>query len=172
MKQYGIPRFQAKIIVHTGLQMSEFFEETCNLYGDSEVTCNWLVTYLLKSLNYEGLSLKESKLKPETFTELLQLIDDGTISERLAKELIKDYVKTGKSPRLLVKEKNLGLLSEDELEIVVGEVIIDFPQAVADYNGGKIKAAEYLIGQVLRRIRARATASDVRRLVLEELNRG
>jgi len=168
--QYGIPRFQASIIVHTGLQMSEFFEESCGLYDDQREVCNWLVTYLLKSLNYEGMSLRESKVTPKTFVEILELIRGGTISERLAKELIKDYVKTGISPRKIVEEKNLGLLGEVELREVVVSVVEEFPQAVGDYRGGKSKAAEYLIGQVLRRIRARAAANDVRRLVLEELD--
>ena len=168
--QYGIPRFQASIIVHMGIQMSEFFEASCRLHDDHKEVCNWLVTFLLKSLNYEGLSLSGSKVTPETFVEILELIKDGTISNRLAKELIKDYVKTGKSPRKIVEKKNLGLLGEDELREVVASVAGAFPQAVEDYRSGKSKAAEYLIGQVLRRIRARAAANDVRRLVLEELD--
>ena len=168
--QYGIPSFQASIIVRTGLQMSEFFEKSCRLHDDQKEVCNWLVTFLLKSLNYEDMSLSESKVTPETFVEILELISEGTISNRLAKELIKDYVKTGKSPRKIVEEKNLGLLSEEELGKIVVSVVNEFPQAVEDYRGGKSKAAEYLIGQVLRRIRARATANDVRRLVLEELD--
>ena len=169
-EQYGIPRFQASIIVHNGLQMSKFFEKSCGLHDDKREVCNWLITYLLKSLNYEGMSLRESKVTPETFVEILDLIRDDTISERLAKELIKDYVKTGKSPRKIVEEKNLGLLGVDELREVVVSVVDEFPQAVEDYRGGKSKAAEYIIGQVLRRIRARAAANEVRRLVLEELN--
>jgi aspartyl-tRNA(Asn)/glutamyl-tRNA(Gln) amidotransferase subunit B len=116
------------------------------------------------------MSLRESMVTPETFVEILDLIRDGTISERLAKELIKDYVKTGKSPRKIVEEKNLGLLGVDELREVVVSVVDEFPQAVEDYKGGKSKAAEYIIGQVLRRIRARAAANEVRRLVLEELD--
>ncbi len=78
----------------------------------------------LKSLNYEGMNLEDSSVNPETFTELLVLIDEGTISERLAKELIKDYVKTGKSPRKLVEEKKLALLPVDELRDVVSEVVV------------------------------------------------
>lgn len=170
-EEYGVPNLQAGIIVRSGLQMSNFFEASCGLFKDHAEVSNWLVTYLLKSLNYEGMSLRESKLTPETFVELLELIDEGTISDRLAKELIKEYVKTGESPRKLVKEKNLGLLSEAALTTVVIDVVSEFPQAVLDYSSGKTKAAEYLIGQVLRRIRARASANDVRRLVLEELNR-
>jgi len=167
--QYGITRFQSDIIVNTGLRMSIFYEKSCEIYPDSKTVANWLVTYLLKSLNYEGISLEESSVAPETFTELLTMMDDGTISERLAKELIKDYVKTGKSPRKLVEEKNLALLPVDELQVVVGEVVSENQKAVDDYRSGKTKAAEYLIGQVLRKVRARAAANTVRELVLEAL---
>ena len=167
--QYGITRFQSDIIVNTGLRMSEFYEDCCRLYPDAKNVANWLVTYLLKSLNYEGLSLEDSAVEPATFVELLELIDEGTISERLAKELIKDYVETGKSPRALVVEKNLGLMPVEELKVVVDEVVSENPKAVEDYGSGRTKAAEYLIGQVLRRVRARASANMVRELVLEAL---
>jgi aspartyl-tRNA(Asn)/glutamyl-tRNA(Gln) amidotransferase subunit B len=110
-----------------------------------------------------------SLVQPETFTELLVLIDEGIISERLAKELIKDYVKTGKSPRKLVEEKELSLLPVNELRHIVSQVITENPEAVEDYRSGRRKAAEYLIGQVLRRVRARASANTVRELVLEAL---
>ena len=169
VNEYGITRFQSDIIVNTGLRMSVFYEESCKLYSDSKNVANWLVTYLLKSLNFEGMSLEDSKVKPDTFTELLELIDEGAISERLAKELIKDYVKTGKSPRKIVEEKNLALLPLDELRVVVSEIVEENPKAVADFRSGKTKAAEYLIGQVLRRVRARASAGVVRELVLEAL---
>jgi aspartyl-tRNA(Asn)/glutamyl-tRNA(Gln) amidotransferase subunit B len=167
--QYGITKFQSEIIVNEGITMSDFYEASCMVYHDPSIVANWLVTYILKSLNYEGLSLEESGLTPGTFVELLELIDEGTISERLAKELVKEYVKTGKSPRLLVKEKGLALLPLNELRVVVLDVVDEFPKAVSDYRSGKIKAAEYLIGQVLRKVRARASANVVRELVLEAL---
>jgi aspartyl-tRNA(Asn)/glutamyl-tRNA(Gln) amidotransferase subunit B len=171
IKEYGITHFQSDIIVNTGLSMSDFYEECCKIYPDSKNIANWLVTYLLKSLNYEGISIEESKIEPETFTELLILIDEGTISERLAKELIKDYTSTGKSPRTLVKEKNLELLPIEELRLEVRKIIDENPKAADDFRSGKIKAAEYLIGQVLRRVNARASANKVRELVLEELKK-
>ena len=167
--QYGITKFQSEIIVNEGITMSDFYEASCRVYHDPSIVANWLVTYILKSLNYEGLSLDDSDLTPGTFVELLELIDEGTISERLAKELVKEYVKTGKSPRLLVEEKSLALLPLDELRVVVVDVVDEFPKAVSDYRSGKAKAAEYLIGQVLRKVRARASANVVRELVLEAL---
>ena len=171
IEQYKISRLQSRIIVHTGLDMSMFYEECCNLYGDPKKVANWVVTFLLKSLNYEGLTVRRSSVKPKTFVELLELIDEGVITERLAKELIKDYTVSGKSPRLIVEEKNLGLLSVDRLREVVTEVVSENPKAVEDYLSGNEKAVEYLLGQVLRRVRARGNPNQVRTLILEVLGR-
>jgi len=167
--EYGLPRRQAEIIVQEGLQMSRFFEECCRLYPSPRRVANWLTTFLLKSLNYEGLRVEESRVQPHTFVELLELIDEGVISERLAKELIKDYVATGKSPRALVREKGLGLLPREEVRAIVREVLEEQGKAVEDYRGGRVKALDFLLGQVLRRARARAPVSLVREVLLEEL---
>lgn len=169
VEQYRISGFQADVIVNAGLEMSLFYEECCRLYGDAVKVANWLVTYLLKSLNYLGLSLRESGVKPGTFVELLSLIDEGVISERTAKELIKDYAAGGESPRRIVEEKGLSLMGVDELRAVVGEVVSMNPKAVEDYHGGAGKASEYLVGQVLRRVRARADANVVRKIIIEML---
>ncbi len=167
--EYGLPRRQAEIIVQEGLQMSRFFEECCRLYPSPRRVANWITTFLLKSLNYEGLRVEESRVQPHTFVELLELIDEGVISERLAKELIKDYVATGKSPRALVREKGLGLLPREEVRAIVREVLEQQGKAVEDYRGGRVKALDFLLGQVLRRARARAPVSLVREVLLEEL---
>jgi aspartyl-tRNA(Asn)/glutamyl-tRNA(Gln) amidotransferase subunit B len=169
IEQYGISRLQSKIIVHTGLDMSRFYEDSCMLYGDPKKVANWVVTFLLKSLNYEGLTVRTSKVKPETFVELLELIDEGVIMERLAKELIKDYTVSGVSPRRIVEDKGLGLLAIDQLRAVVVEVVSENPQAVEDYRSGKEKAVEFLLGQVLRRVKARGNPNKVRELILEVL---
>lgn len=170
VEQHGISGFQAEVIVDAGLEMSLFYEECCRLHGDAETVANWLVTYLLKSLNYMGLSLRESGVKPGTFVELLTLIDEGVISERTAKELIKDYAATGESPRRIVEEKGLVLMDVEKLRNVVGEVLSENPNAVEDYLGGMGKASEYLVGQVLRRVRARADANVVRKIIIEMLD--
>jgi aspartyl-tRNA(Asn)/glutamyl-tRNA(Gln) amidotransferase subunit B len=170
IEEYGIPRLQSRIIVQSGLDLSNFYEKASLLYNDPQIVANWVVTYLLKSLNYEGLSLKESKVEPSTFVELLELIDEGVISERLAKELIKDYTVTGKSPRKIVEEKQLGIMPADELNAIVEDVMSDNPQAVQDYLYGTEKAVDYLIGQVLRRVRARAKPNVVRKFIMEKLD--
>ncbi len=168
--QYGIPRFQSRIIVNTGLDLSDFYEESCRLYYRPREIASWIVTFLLKSLNYEGVSLRESKVKPETFVELLALIDERTITERLARELIKEYVSAGESPRALVERRGLASAGRDELGEAIRDVISDNRKAVSDYRAGRARALDYLLGQVLRRIRARGDPVEVKRLIEESLD--
>jgi len=171
IKTYEIPEFQSGILVNTGLDLSNFYEKTLEIHNQPKLVANWTVNFLLKSLNYEGLALRDSKVAPETYVELLELMDEGTISERLAKELIKEYVSTGKSPRKIVKDRNLATMNEDELAKAVESIIIENPKAVQDYQNGREKAAEYLIGQVLRKVRARASVQTVRKLVFNKLEK-
>ncbi len=170
VRQYKVPRFQSKIIVNAGRDLSDFFEECIQLYDKPKKVASWVVTYLLKSLNYEGLRLRESKVEPGSFVELLELIDEGVISERLAKELVKDYTGSGESPRKIVEQKELGLMRRDELRDAVEAVLGENQKAVADYRSGKKKAVDYLLGQVLRRIEARGKPTEVKMLIKEALD--
>ncbi len=169
VKQYKIPEEQAKIIVYVGKDLADFYEECCKLYNKPDYAAKWVVTFLLKSLNWEGVRVSRSKIRPETFVELLQLIDEGKITERLAKELIKEYVSTGESPRKMVEKKGLTILTKDEIEKAVKEVLIEQNKAAEDYKLGKEKAMQFLIGQVLRKVQARADPNEIKRLIKEML---
>jgi aspartyl-tRNA(Asn)/glutamyl-tRNA(Gln) amidotransferase subunit B len=170
-EEFGLSIFQAGVIVNTGLDLSRFFEESISLYVNPKKIANWIVTFLLKSLNYEGLRLKDTKVKPETFVEILELIDEGVITQRLARELIKEYVSTGESPRVIVRNKELAIAGSNELDNAVKEVIINNRKAVSDYKAGREKALDYLLGQVLRKIRARGNPVELKRLIREAIER-
>jgi aspartyl-tRNA(Asn)/glutamyl-tRNA(Gln) amidotransferase subunit B len=170
VEEHGVPQFQAGIIVNSGLDLSRFFEECIDLLPKPMMVASWIVTFLLKSLNYESLSLRESKVRPETFVELLELIEEGTITKRLARELIKEYVSTGESPRALVEKRGLASAGRDELGEAISEVLTDNRKAVSDYREGRSRALDYLLGQVLRRIRARGDPVEVKRQIMEALD--
>jgi aspartyl-tRNA(Asn)/glutamyl-tRNA(Gln) amidotransferase subunit B len=169
-EEFGLSLFQAGVIVNTGLDLSRFFEESISLYVNPKKIANWIITFLLKSLNYEGLRLKDTKVKPETFVEILELIDEGVITQRLARELIKEYVSTGESPRSIVINKGLAIAGSNELDNAVKEVIIKNRKAVSDYKEGREKALDYLLGQVLRKIRARGNPVEVKKLIREAID--
>lgn len=166
-KDYNIPEKQGKVIIYIGKDMADFFEECCKIYKDYVKLSNWTVTDLLKCLNFQNVRISKSKVKPETFTELLGLIDSGKITERLAKELIKEYVETGESPASIVKKKGLTIMGKDELTKVVKDVLKENGKAVEDYKRGEEKALQFLLGQVLRKIKARADPNEIKVLIKE-----
>jgi len=118
-------------------------------------------------LNFQGIRIRQSRVRPKTFVELLELIEKGKITERLAKEIIKEYAATGKSPKEIVKKKGLSLMEKDKLVSAVKEVIKENKQAVGEYKSGKAKAVQFLIGQVLRKIKARADPKEIEKLIKE-----
>ncbi len=167
VQEYKIAERDAKIIVYVDKALANFFEECVKTYKNPRTVARWIVTDLLKGLNYQSITIRDSKVKPKTFVELLKLIDSGKITERLAKEIIKEYAATGESPATIVKRKGLTLVDKKKLAEVVKKVIKKNPQAVKDVKDGKAKAVQFLIGQVLREIKARADPKEVEKLIKE-----
>jgi len=111
------------------------------------------------------MRIRESKVKPKTFIKLLKLIDKGKITERLAKEVIKEYVTSGESPERIVKKKKLTRIEERELEKIVKRILKENKMAVEDYKSGNEKTMEFLIGRTLRKTKIRADPKVVRKLI-------
>ncbi len=166
VKQYKIPKQQASVIVYIDKALADFFEDCSKIYKNYKQLAKWIVTDLLKCLNWNKITIRESRVKPKSFVELLKLIDKGKITERLAKEIIKEYVPTGKSPEQIVKEKKLVTIKgKKELEKVVLAVIKENKKAVDDLKAGRKKALEFLVGHVLKKTRKTADPKVVRELI-------
>ncbi len=169
VKDYKSIERDAKVIVYVDKALADFFEACVKIYKKPKDIARWIVTDLLKCLNYQGVTIRKSKVKPKTFVELLQLIDKKEITERLAKEIIKEFVATGKSPKEIVKEKQLGKVKDEELQTMVKEVIKENKKAAEDYNSGNEKAIEFLVGQVLKKTKIRADPKVVRELIKKSI---
>ena len=89
--------------------------------------------------------------------------------ERLAKEIIKEFVPSGKDPERIIKEKKLMLASEAEVRKKVEKVLKENEKAVEDYKKGIEKALNFLIGMVLKELRARADPNLVKKIILEQI---
>jgi aspartyl-tRNA(Asn)/glutamyl-tRNA(Gln) amidotransferase subunit B len=169
VKQFKISERDAKVIVYVDKALADFFEDCLKIYKKPENISRWIVGDLLKCLNYQDVTIRKSKVKPKTFVELLELIDKKEITERLAKEIIKEFVETGKSPKEVVKQKGLGKVGDKELQTVVKEVIKENKKAVDDYKSGNEKSIQFLVGQVLRKTKARADPNLVKEFIKKEL---
>lgn len=158
ISDYKMNEGQARTIVGDKA-LADFFEVCVKGYKKPEFMASWIDTQLLKCLNFNGISIRESKVTPVLFREFIALIDDSVITERYAKELIKEFVLKGVSPKSLVKG---GMASDDVLVRAVKKVL-------ADNKGLDLKAnpnaINFLIGQVIRAVGGKTDANKVRDLI-------
>lgn len=165
VEEYSIPENQSQIIVYTDKALADFFEACVKLFNKTEFISRWIVTDLLKVLNWNNVTIRQSKVTPKLFVEFLKEIEG---KERLGKELIKELVPTGKPMRELMKKQ--GIPAKIDLESVIREVIKENKKAVEDYVSGNEKSIQFLIGQVLKKTKAAGDPNKIKDLIKKELN--
>ncbi|HEY3374551.1 MAG TPA: Asp-tRNA(Asn)/Glu-tRNA(Gln) amidotransferase subunit GatB [Candidatus Aquicultor sp.] len=170
MRQYGLPAYDANLLTENKA-MADFFEEAVTLYkGDTRVISNWMLGDILYYLNTENLEIDEAALTPKHLAELLKLIDKGTISGKIAKEIFPEIFETGKLPHVIVEEKGMTQISgEDEIAQIIDMVLEENPAAVQEYRDGKERAFGFLVGQAMRLTKGRGNPQLINKLLREKL---
>jgi aspartyl-tRNA(Asn)/glutamyl-tRNA(Gln) amidotransferase subunit B len=171
VKEYRLDEYNAKVIVYYDKNLADFFERCCKMYNKPKTVANWMSNYLLKSLNWRSERIKDSKVRPETFVELLEMIEKNEITERYAKEIIKEYVDTGTSPRILLKKNSIQLTNE-EIKNIVNKALGEEKGAVEELNAGKNEAMQFLIGKILALTNKQVDPKQIRILIMEAINKG
>jgi len=170
VKEYDIDEYDAKVLVYYDKNLADFFEKCCKIYPKPKTIANWISNYLIKSLNWRSERIKDSKARPETFIELLKMIDKNEITERYAKELIKEYADTGLSPRELLKRNKMQLTDEEVRDIVVN-VLKENKNAAEELRSGRSEALQFLIGKALSLTRKQADPKRIKTIIMEELKK-
>ncbi|GBF10769.1 Asp-tRNA(Asn)/Glu-tRNA(Gln) amidotransferase subunit GatB [Tepidibacillus sp. HK-1] len=170
INQYGLPAYDAEILT-SSKALANFFEETLNYTQDAKAVSNWIMGEVLGYLNAQNLEIQASKLTSKGLGDMVQLIEKGTISNKIAKTVIREMLETGKAPETIVKEKGLIQISDEgEIAKIVEQVLAKNTQSVEDYRNGKEKALGFLVGQVMKESRGKANPALVNKLILEKLN--
>jgi aspartyl-tRNA(Asn)/glutamyl-tRNA(Gln) amidotransferase subunit B len=118
------------------------------------------------------MELKDAKIQPQHLTRMLQLMDKGTISGKMAKVVFEEIFSTGKTPDEIIKEKGMEQISDkDTLQKVIDEVVEANTKVVEDYKNGKEKAFGFLIGQIMKATRGQANPALVNELLREKLKK-
>ncbi|NYE57009.1 Asp-tRNA(Asn)/Glu-tRNA(Gln) amidotransferase subunit GatB [Carboxydothermus ferrireducens] len=169
VEQYGLTPYDAHVLTLTR-ELADYYEEAAKGYSNPKAVANWVINELLRLLNAAGKEITECPIKPEQITRMLELLDNGTISGKIAKTVFEEMFSTGKDPEVIVKEKGLVQITDlGELEAVVDKVIAANPKAVEDYKNGKEKALGFLVGQIMKETRGRANPEAVNQLLRDKL---
>ncbi|GAF74792.1 unnamed protein product, partial [marine sediment metagenome] len=156
IENYQIPKYDAEILT-SSKALGDYYEKATFLYPNSKVLSNWIMGELMRYLNEEKIEIDESPISPEKLVEMLRLMDEGIISGKMAKEVFEKIFKTGRDASQIVKESGITqITNENELFEVIDNVIKGNPKSVDDFNQGKEKALNFLVGQVMRYTKGRA----------------
>lgn len=168
-EQYGLPPYDAAVLT-ASKSMADYFEACLGHYREAKTVSNWLMGDFSRLLNAHGLEPEQAPVRPQDLAELLTLIDEGTISGKIAKTVFEEMFLTGKKARTVVEEKGLVQISDEAAVLaVVEEVLAAHPGPAADYRAGKEKALGFLVGQVMKATRGKANPALVNKLLKERL---
>ena len=166
----GLPEYDATVITSTKA-LADFYDRTVEKYKDAKTVSNWIMGEFSRLLNANNLEVSETKVTPDGLAKLLGLIENGTISGKIAKQVFEEMFSTGDDPAEIVKKKGLVQISDQgQLEEIIAEVVANNPKSVEDYKNGKEKAIGFLVGQVMKATRGKANPGMVNKLLKEKLD--
>ncbi len=169
VEQLGLPEYDAAVITGTKA-MADFFEACLQHHQDVKTVSNWVMGELSRLLNVNNLELADCKIQPVDLVKMLQLVAQGTISNKIAKTVFEEMFATGKDPETVVQEKGLVQISDEgAILAIVEQVITANPQSVEDYKAGKERAIGFLVGQVMKETKGKANPGLVNKLLVDKM---
>lgn len=170
ISEHGLPEYDADFLV-SERAMADWFEEAARLGGQPKNVANWIQGDLMKLLNEDNKSIEECPLSPEQLVGMLKLIENGTISGKIAKVVFEEMYKTGKDAEGIIKEKGLIQISDSSIiEKAIEEIISKNPSEVERYRAGEEKLFGFFVGQVMKLTKGKANPQLVNELLKKRLH--
>jgi aspartyl-tRNA(Asn)/glutamyl-tRNA(Gln) amidotransferase subunit B len=169
VRDYGIPRYDAEVL-SAEKEMADYFEAVVGRNAPPKQASNWIMTELMRELKENRLDIADSPIDPVNFADLINLIEAGTISGRIAKTVFSEMAKTGKSAGEIVKSGGLTQISDPaQIEEAIRRVVSSFPKEAADFRAGKEKLLTFFVGQVMKETKGKANPQLVNDLLSKVL---
>lgn len=155
-EELGLSAYDARVLTEE-LEVAEYFEAVVTAGAPAKQAANWVMGDIAAYTNESKQSIAAIALKPAILAELIDLIEQGTISGKIAKEILPELLEKGGSARELVEAKGMTQISDrSELEAIIDEILAANPDKVEQFRGGKTKIQGFFVGQVMKRTSGRA----------------
>ncbi|MGD9273412.1 MAG: Asp-tRNA(Asn)/Glu-tRNA(Gln) amidotransferase subunit GatB [Desulfobacterales bacterium] len=166
---YGLPAYDADLLT-TDRELADYFETCLKTFDNPKPVSNWIMGPLLGLLNTAGKSIDASPVAPENLGRLLQLIEEGVISGKIAKTVFDEMAVSGHAPDRIVKERGLVQVSDaSHIETAVAKVMAENAAEVQAYRAGKTKLLGFFVGQVMRETKGKANPQVVNEVLKSKL---
>ena len=168
--ELGLSAYDARVLTDDK-SVSEYFEAAVAAKANPKQAANWVMGDISAYLNTAKLNIAEIALKPQILAELISLIEDGTISGKIAKEILPELLSKGGSAKELVESKGVKQISDKgELEKIINEVLAANPKELEQYRSGKTKLLGFFVGQVMKQTGGQADPKLTNQMMAQKLN--
>lgn len=169
MQNFQLSAYDAAVLTKDK-STADFFEETVKLCNDPKSVCNWIMTEIFRLMKEKNSSVNNSGISIAQLADLINLINNKTISSKIAKELFEDLLSTDKLPTLIVSEKGLVQNSDTaELEKMVDEILSRSQKEIEQYKAGRTNLLGFFVGQVMKATKGKANPQILDSLFKQKL---
>lgn len=162
---------QDVLVLANDYDVSKFFDEVLTIGADVKLAANWIMGDIAAYLKNEKLSIKDVKLSPSALAELIALIQDGTISGKIGKEVLTDLLQKGGNAKMIIEARGLLQISDPAtIEAMVGKVLTENPKQVEQYRSGKTKLQGFFGGQLMKASGGKINPTLMNKILVEKLN--
>lgn len=167
--QYALPQYDSFVLT-TEKDMAEYFEQAAKACGNAKGASNWIMGELMRELNEAKKEIKNSPIQPEQLAELVTLIDKGTISGKMAKDVFAEMWKTGARAGDVVKSKGMSQITDEGAIVkIIDDILAANQGQVAEYRSGKTKLFGFFVGQIMKASKGQASPDLVNKILTEKL---
>lgn len=169
INDYSLPYYDAEVLTQTR-SIAEYYEKVITITDDYKTASNWVMGEVLGIINQKKIEITEFNVRPENLGKMINLINDGTISGKIAKEIFSFMVDENKEPEEIITEKNLIQISDEvELTKIIKNVLEENKSQVDSYQKGNEKVFGFFIGQIMKKSKGKANPNIVNKLLREVL---
>ncbi len=172
VREHALPLYDAAVLTQERA-LADYFEAAAKDSGSPKAASNWVMTEVLRKLKEDDRPLAGAAVSPAALAELIRLIEVGTISGKIAKDVFDRMWRSGESAATIVEREGLVQLSDEAaLARIVAEVVAASPEQAASFRAGKKAALGWFVGQVMRKTGGRANPQLVNALLAKVLSGG
>ena len=151
-------------------KIAQFFEDAVKYGAEPQKVANWILVHLTREIKELKQTLDEIQLTPKMLAELILLIDQGKITDVLARDIFKKMISNGQSASTIIKSDNISVASVDEIGDVISQTLLKFPKELERFKGGDVKLKGFFMGKLMRETRGKADPKVLNSKLDEILN--
>lgn len=170
MESFGLSTYDAEVLV-ADKQVAEYFEEVVAAKADPKLVCNWISGELMRIMNENKVDIRNVGIPAESLASLIQFLQEGSISGKIAKTVFEEMVQSGKDPATIIEVRGLKQVSDEgALRGLLETLLNNNPKQVEQYRAGKTQIKGFFVGQVMKETKGQANPQIVNQLLEELLN--